>query len=49
MRMKTRRRTSAMTMPASSASCWYFRGTRKPAMMMTKTKRLSSESDFSVM
>ena len=47
--MKTRRRTRATTMPASRTSCWYFRGTRKLEIIMTKTKRLSMLRDFSVM
>ena len=47
--MKSRRSTSAMTMPASRTSCWYLRGTRKLEITMTKTKRLSMLSDFSVM
>ena len=48
-RMKMSLRTRAMTMPASSTSCWYFRGTLKEDIMMTKTKRLSMLSAFSVM
>ena len=37
-----------MMMPIISASCWSFRGTWKRAMMITKTKRLSTESEYSV-
>ena len=47
--MKTVRRASATAMPISSTFCWYSRGTAKLDMMMTKTKRLSTLSAFSVM
>ena len=46
--MKMPRITSAMTMPISSAVCWYCRGTCSLAMMMMKMKRLSTESEYSV-
>ena len=45
---KAPRKTSASTMPMSRTSCWYGRGTRKAAMMITKTKRLSTEREYSV-
>ncbi len=35
-------------MPNSSAFCWSARGTLKLAMMMRNTKRLSTDSAFSV-
>ena len=46
--MKIPRSTSAMMMPTMSTSCWYFRGTENLDMMMTKTKRLSIDSEYSV-
>ena len=48
-RMKTVRRTSAITTPTSSTFCWYSRGTANLVMMMRKTNRLSTERLFSVM
>ena len=42
------RKISASTMPTSSASCWYFRGTLSAAIKMMKTKRLSIDSEYSV-
>ena len=47
-RMKARRRTRAMTIPASRTSCWFFLGTRKAVMMSTNTNRLSTDRAFSV-
>jgi hypothetical protein len=47
--MKTTRRASAMMMPKVSTSCWYFSGTAKVVMMITKTKRLSTDRLFSTM
>ena len=38
----------AKVMPNSSTFCWSSRGTEKPAMMIRKTKRLSTERAFSV-
>ena len=35
-------------MPMSSTFCWNFRGTANRAMMITKTKRLSTLSEYSV-
>ena len=46
--MNMPRNTSASTMPTSSASCWYFRGTLKLAMMMRKMNRLSTDRLYSV-
>jgi hypothetical protein len=46
--MKTARNTSAMTMPTIRASCWYFLGTLKLAMMMMKMNRLSTDRLYSV-
>ena len=37
-----------MMIPTISASCCSFRGTWKRAMMITKTKRLSTDSEYSV-
>ena len=37
-----------MMMPTISASCCSFRGTWKRAMMITKTNRLSTDSEYSV-
>ncbi len=37
-----------MTMPTISADCWSFSGTPNLAMMMRKTKRLSTDSEYSV-
>lgn len=42
------RNTSARTMPTSSASCWYLRGTLSADIKMMKTNRLSIESEYSV-
>ena len=42
------RAMSEKTMPKSSTFCWSARGTRKLVMMMRKTKRLSTDSAFSV-
>lgn len=38
-----------MRTPTSSTRCWYCEGTANFAMIRTKTKRLSTLSDFSVM
>ena len=46
--MKAPRMTRASTMPISSTFCWYCRGTAKRPMMITKTKRLSTERLYSV-
>ena len=46
--MNPPRMTSASTMPMSSTFCWYCRGTPNRAMMITKTKRLSTERLYSV-
>ena len=37
-----------MTMPTMSADCWSFFGTLKLPMMSRKTKRLSTDSEYSV-
>ena len=42
------RKTSASTMPISSASCWYCRGTPNRLMMMMKMNRLSTDREYSV-
>lgn len=47
--MKIARRTSAMSTPNISTRCWSCDGTANFAMISTKTKRLSTLSDFSVM
>ena len=47
--MKSPRITSAITMPTSSTRCWCTAGTLNAAMMMTKTNRLSTDSEYSVM
>ena len=47
--MNPPRITNAITMPTSSTRCWYSAGTVKAAMMITKTKRLSTDSEYSVM
>ncbi len=47
--MKITRSTSAMMMPKVSTSCWYFSGTANVVMMITKTKRLSTDRLFSTM
>ncbi len=47
--MKTARRTRAISTPTSSTRCWRWEGTENFAMIRTKTKRLSTLSDFSVM
>ena len=36
-------------MPTSSTRCWCSAGTRNAAMMRTKTNRLSTDSEYSVM
>ena len=46
--MKMPRMTSARMMPTSSAVCWNCRGTPNFAMMITKTKRLSTLRLYSV-
>ena len=46
--MKMPRKISASTMPTINASCWYFLGTLKLAMMMMKMNRLSTERLYSV-
>ena len=47
-KMNPVRAISENTMPNSRTFCWSSRGTRKLAMMMRKTKRLSTLSAFSV-
>ena len=47
--MKIARRTRAISTPMSSTRCWRCEGTENFAMIRTKTKRLSTLSDFSVM
>jgi hypothetical protein len=47
--MKMPRRISASTIPNSSTLCWCAAGTAKLVMMMTKTNRLSTLSEYSVM
>ena len=47
--MKTARSISAMMMPKVSTLCWCSSGTAKVVMMMTKTKRLSTDRLFSTM
>jgi hypothetical protein len=42
------RTISEKTIPKSSTFCWSALGTRKLDMMMRKTKRLSTDSAFSV-
>ena len=37
-----------MTMPISSAVCWYCRGTASLPMMMMKMNRLSIDREYSV-
>ena len=49
MKMNTVRAISAKVMPNSSTFCWSSRGTRKLPMMRRNTKRLSTQSAFSVM
>jgi hypothetical protein len=46
--MKMPRRMIAMMIPMTSASCWSFWGTRNFRMMSRKTKRLSTDSEYSV-
>ena len=46
--MNAPRMTSASTMPMSSTFCWNCRGTANRAMMITKTKRLSTDRLYSV-
>ena len=46
--MNAPRSTRASTMPNSSTLCWCSEGTWKLAMMMTKTNRLSTDSEYSV-
>ena len=48
-KMNPVRATRAKPMPNSSTFCWSSRGTRKLAMMIRKTKRLSTDNAFSVM
>ncbi len=47
--MKPARSTRAMITPTIRTRCWYCEGTANFAMIRTKTKRLSTLSDFSVM
>lgn len=47
--MKIARSTRAISTPTSSTRCWRWEGTENFAMIRTKTKRLSTLSDFSVM
>lgn len=49
MAMKMARSTRAISTPMSSTRCWSCEGTANFAMIRTKTKRLSTLSDFSVM
>ena len=42
------RSTSALRMPQNSTRCWYSAGMRRAPKMTTKTKMLSTESDFSM-
>ena len=49
MAMKMPRMISAITMPMSSTRCWCSDGTLNAPMITTKTKRLSTESEYSVM
>ena len=37
-----------MTIPMTSASCWSFSGTRNFRMISRKTKRLSTDNEYSV-
>ena len=46
--MKIPRMTRASTIPHSSTVCWYSRGTANLDMMITKTNRLSIDSEYSV-
>ena len=48
-KMNPVRAMSAKTMPKRRTFCWSSRGTLKLAMMMRNTKRLSTDSAFSVM
>ncbi|MNW63283.1 hypothetical protein D3C74_414810 [compost metagenome] len=48
-KMKAVRAMREKTMPKSRTFCWSSRGTRKLAMMIRKTKRLSTDNAFSVM
>ena len=43
------RAISENTIPNSRTFCWSARGTAKLVMMIRKTKRLSTDSAFSVM
>jgi hypothetical protein len=47
MAMKTARRASAAMIPKTSTRCRCSRGTANVAMMITKTKRLSTDRLFS--
>ena len=47
-KMNTVRATSAKMMPNSSTFCWSARGTANEPMMIRNTKRLSTDSAFSV-
>ncbi len=47
--MKAARSTRATRTPTIRTRCWYCEGTANLAMIRTKTKRLSTLSDFSVM
>ncbi len=47
--MKAARSTRATRTPTIRTRCWYCEGTANFAMIRTKTKRLSTLSDFSVM
>jgi hypothetical protein len=46
--MKMPRNMSARMMPTNNASCWYFFGTLKLAMMIKKMNRLSMDRLYSV-
>ena len=47
--MKIARRTSAARMPKVSTRCWCSAGTANVVMMITNTKRLSTDRLFSTM
>ncbi|SIN04311.1 Uncharacterised protein [Mycobacteroides abscessus subsp. abscessus] len=48
-KMNTVRMIRAKMMPNRRTFCWSARGTLNEAMMMRKTKRLSTDRAFSVM
>ena len=47
-KMKMLRSTRAPKIPQKSTSCWYFGLTPKKEKSMRNTKRLSIDSDFSM-